>query len=433
MVMDDDVKDKVVAVVDNGLFLALAVRLAREFGHVLYHQPLPTTTPTVGDMVLGDGIEGIQQIERLYDHLDDIDLFVFPDILRSDLQVHLENLGKRVWGSRYADELELNRVRFRQLQAKIGLEYPVYQEIRGLSALRGYLEDYDDLFVKVSSRYRGSMETWHHTNIAHSRNMLDSLAMEFGAVQDEILFIVEEPVDSELEDGLDTFTVDGQFPEEVCQGYEIKNKGIIMSVRPWSEQPKQITDIAEALAPTIKQYRCRNFFSMEVRIKGECGICLEPTMRAPDPGIGAQMELIDNLGEIMWHGANGDLVQPKFNAKFAIQCAIIHDHAKEHWRTITVPEAHRDRVKLVDFCEVDGAHHLIPRAPFCEKIGWVVGTGDSLDAAIDQVMETTEALKDNPVAVQTESIVDALKEIQEAEKQNVEFSEQTVPAPEEAI
>src|SRR2546429_7239206 len=104
--------NKTVCVVDGGLYVSLAQRLAREFERVLYFCDVQQPFPKAGPAVIGDGIDGVERINELWKYRNVVDLWVFPDCSQADLQVELVRQGKLVWGSRFGSELELNRRKF---------------------------------------------------------------------------------------------------------------------------------------------------------------------------------------------------------------------------------------------------------------------------------------------------------------------------------
>lgn len=427
--------DATVCVMDLGLFTELAVRLSRDFSRVLYHVPWEAEFPLVNDRALGDGYEEIERIEDPLDPhiLPQIDLFIFPDIYRAGLQLHLESLGKMVWGSRRADQLELDRVGFKKLQEKLGLPVGPYEVVRGMTELREYLQDHEDVFVKASSEIRGSWETLHHQSMVQSGAELARRELKFWSVREQIEFVIEANLNAELESGIDRVWIDGERCEQAIQGYEIKGQGIFMAVQKYSEMPKEITGIVDALAPTLADHQCRNFVSLEIKIKDGKGYCIDPCLRAPNPGIGAEMEMIDNLGDVIIAGAQGKIVEPEYSKQFGVQCAVYHDYAEDAWKDLEIDPDVRRWFKLMDFCRVGQVESIIPRVPYGTKVGWLIGVGDTIDEVVDHVKENAEKLKGLAIDIRLDSMYDALKEIRLAEKQDVEFTDQPVPEPEIAL
>lgn len=438
--MNDDLSSKTVCFVDTGLFTELAVRLAPSFGRVLYWSQWEDEFPTVNNRVLGDGIHGITRISDPFDHVDETDLFVFPDIFRSGWQTHLESIGKRVWGGRKGERLELDRVWFRKFQKELGMNVPRHEVVQGISDLRTRLEDSGECYVKCSSRIRGSWETYHHYDFEQSEYFLDKKTVDLGGSKEQVKFLIEWPLDSTIETGGDTYCIDGEFPDTQLQGYEIKSKLILCSVNPRSELPEEVRECMEPLRGFLKEQRYRNFMSAEVKVETDGEInkayALDPCCRCPNPGIGVEMEMIANLPEIIWHGAAGEMVQPVMEYQFGIQAGLFHEHDKELWKQFRIPHEIKRWVKLMEFCkkdEEDDLWQIVPRPPHGEKIGWIIGVGNTIKEAARHVHGIAEAFKGTHVEARLESLKEAIEEIHEAESEGIEFTDQSVPEPESVV
>lgn len=426
-----EVSSKTVLCVDHGLFLPLAIKLAESFQRVLYYSPFEKGFPILNDCVLGDGYENVERVDDIWENLKDVDLFVFPDLQHSGLQLHLESLGKRVWGSREGDDLELRRSFLKKTQEKLGLEVPDYKTITGIANLRTYLKAYEDQFVKIS-RYRGVMETFHHLTYEQSQPILDHLAVMFGPLQNEVPFLVEGPIKTDIEVGYDGWCIDGEWPDTGLQGVEAKDKALIASVQEYKDMPEEVTSINEALSPVLKKYRYRNFLSTEIRVADK-PFLIDITTRAPSPGIEIHMELWRNLPEIIWHGANGEMIEPKATAQFGVECMIDHTGNEDRWRVLEIPKEAEPWVKLYSACKHNDLHCIPPFPHSHDTIGAVVGIGDTVEDAIAHLKSTVELLKDQPVSIHVDALYDILKDIHSAEKKGIEFSDQAVPEPEVAL
>ena len=335
-------------------------------------------------------------------------------------------MGKLVWGSREGDELETRRLWFRQLQKELGLPTPEYTVIRGITNLRAFLKDHGHCFVKATCKIRGSMETWEHFDIEQSEYHLDKLAVKLGGGKEQVQFMVEEPIDAEFETGFDTYCIDGQFSAVPIQGIEVKGKLILCSAQTKSKTPDFIDEAMGALSPILKEFRYRNFVSGEFRNE----ILNDPCCRAPNPGIGCEMEMIKNLGEVILAGANGELVEPEYEFEFGIQAAIFHDHEEDLWKQFRIPAELRRWIKLMEFCQVGEPYNIIPRPPHGQKIGWVVGVGHTIEEAAAHLQANTKELKEIHVEVKIEALEEAVKQARQAESEGVEFTHQDIPDPE---
>ena len=153
----DNLKNKTLLVYDQGSFLPLAQRLGKDFGKVLYFTPWKFTWPKFKDTRIGIGVEGVERVDSFFDHLDEADMLLFPNVGDGDLQVQLEACGYKIWGSRKGEELEQDRVATKNLLKKLKLPVGPYEVIKGMDKLRRYLKANENVYVKVDM-FRGDME-----------------------------------------------------------------------------------------------------------------------------------------------------------------------------------------------------------------------------------------------------------------------------------
>lgn len=416
-------------VCDKGLFLPVARRLSRDARKVSYWTPnLERSFPSV-QQAIGDGFGDIELAESFLSDLEDVDCFVFPDIGFADYQEHLVSLGKPVWGSRRGDSLELSRGKFLKTLEKLGLTVPPYEKVTGITNLAIFLEDKKDRWIKVS-KFRGDWETFHWRSGEEDGNVLDYYAMRFGPFREQISFYVFEPIDAEIEDGCDSWCVDGVFPEVVVHGMEAKDKAFIGTFQRYDDLPEEVRHINDAFGKVLDPYGYRNFFSSEVRITkdNEC-FFIDPTCRAGSPPSQVMTEMIANYAEVIWHGANGVLLNPESAARFGVQALCKTNRDKECWTYLKL-KGDMDRwLKSSDALGHEGMIALPPgdNATGCED--WLTGIGDTLAEAIKHLQHNVKQLPDG-CSCDCLSLAEILQEIESAEEAGMEFTDQPVPAPE---
>lgn len=437
--MSDDLSSKSVCVVDDGQFIEVAIRLTREFGKVYYHNPsLIEGFPTVAKNTIGKGFDGVFWVRDIWDIKDSVDLFVFLDCQNHGIQIELEKQGKRVIGSRKGDALENNRIEFKSVQERIGLHVPKHVVVNGLEELRQHLYGVDDRWVKFN-RYRGTFETEHHVNYELSKNWLNELASKLGPTDDDIRFLVEEPIRGKVEIGYDGFFF-GSFPKTTLFGIERKSKSYIGGVKNYSDLDERIVSVNEALSSELSKCGYRNFFSTEIRIAdGDenfpdgTPVLIEPTCRIPSPPFEAELEIYENIGALLWHGSKLEVIDPEIANQCAVICRISHDDAPEGWRSIQIPDEARRWVKLYDSIKKEDCYHIAPKPPHAKRIGGVVGIGDSIEDAIQHCHDVLEMIDDQPISSEFDSLTDALKAIISADEQSIEVSSKPIPEPETVV
>lgn len=276
-----DTKDVIACVVDHQIFLPWAQRLAREFKKVYYHTPVEKAFPKLADSIIGDGFSDIVRCDDPFDVMDEVDLWIFPDIGFSGLQLHLEKLGKPVWGSRSADSLEIHREKFLDMLKAVGLSVPPHTRVRGVGAMAEFLKDKEDKWVKMS-KYRGDFETFHWRNAKQDSGWPDFLRVKFGPLANEIPFVIADTIETEIEDGYDGYNVDGLFPKLAVHGIECKDRGYLCAVQDYDSLPEQVKAVNAAVAPVLRERRYRNKFSTEIRITEDDAYFIDTTCFSDD-------------------------------------------------------------------------------------------------------------------------------------------------------
>lgn len=416
-------------VVDNGWFPHIAQCLAAQMKKVFYCGPARTAMPRIADAVVGDGFEGMERVTDLWSVKDQCGLFVFPDIGFYGEQRELISQGLPVWGHHGADELETDKGLFLSTLKDLGMNVPPHQVIRGLTHLRDYLRDQEDLYIKVS-RWRGDWETFHWRNWTMDESALDCAAYRFGPVKDLILFYVFEPIDTEIEDGVDTWCVNGQWPKRVLHAMERKDKSLLGAMQDFADVAEPVRAVNEAIGPVLEKYGYAGAFSTEVRLNDRAWF-IDPTCRFGSPPSQLQTVLITNLPDVIWRGANGEVVEPESPEEIGAQVLITTDREKKEWATVELPEELRPWVKSAFSCQIDSVLRIAPN-PLENWAGWLVATGNTIAAVIETLKERKTMLPQGFDCDLT-SLCELLAELEVAEKKGVEITDQLIPEPETVL
>jgi hypothetical protein len=357
----------------------------------------------------------------MWEYVDSVDLWVFPDVYFADVQEQLVDMGKRVWGSRYGDDLELNRAKTKRLLKKLGLPVGGYEEITGTEDLKKYLKEHNDVWVKISSM-RGDFETFKSETFDLSEPKVAELEHKLGAKSKIVQFVVEDDLPDRVEIGYDGFTIDGNFPPVAMLCIEVKDLGALGRVRKYEDMPTPALQVNDALAPIFKNYQYRGFFSSEIRYgKDKKPFLIDPCCRAASPPSELYCEMFENWAEIMWEGADGEVVEPVPVAEYGCEIMIHSPWADHGWQAIKFPEKIRPFVKLRNHTRIDGVDYCVPQEVGLPEIGAVIGMGDSLDDAIEMAKENAGQVQGYYVDCQMESIDKGLEEIEHMKEMGLEF------------
>jgi hypothetical protein len=420
--MDESLKSKCCMVWDYGVWPELAVRLTREFGRVMYFSEWRQAFPKRNDFQVGVGVEGLERVENPWDHLDEVDLWIFPWLYNASEQRFLRSIGKLVWGNGGAEEAELDRWAFWQYRRQVGLPVTPTVRIVGLTALREHLQSVENKFVKTS-RFRGDDDTWEHTTYEASESHLDELKHDLGPIAETQEFLVEDPIKSEVEVGGDYYSINGQYPPIVSYGYEIKDACHIEKIVPYEELPAHLKNIDSRMSMIFESNKARGFYATEARIT-EQGVAYftDVTMRFPYPPGEGLIEAYDNWGEIMYYGAQGIVIPPRPLTTYFAIARIICPDSEKNWSTIVFPPELRQWIKFHDLTSVNGRAYVIPyRMIGWKAVGSLVGFGESVDDAIGVVRERAEYLKGYQLSTTEDQLDKAKDAISQGEELDISF------------
>lgn len=429
--------NKTICVVDSGQFVELARRLSRDFGRVLYHSPWQMSSPRLNFTCVGDGMEEIQRVNYLFEVIDKVDLFIFPSLFFWDVQLHLEKLGKRVWGSRKGESIELRRDTFKETIREAGLRIVPHEQIVGLQALEQYLEEHDDVWIKVDANLRGDTETWNSKNKLLSRWKLARLKTQWGPRADSIPFVVEKAITKATEAGYDGYNVDGHFPDHGLETLEIKDCGTVAHYKPSQSMSAAVRKVNEALAPFFSRNRYRNYWGTEIRVVSpEEFYFTDATCRQACPPGELYQEMFENLAEIFWYGAEGILVQPNCRWNYGIQCMVYSPASKDDWESFEVEKDAENLVKVAYASGAgDGKRHVPPDAVLLPEpdviIGSVIGMGNSVIEAVKAVARNAKKFKTYHAEVKLSAIPDAFNALEEGKRRGVRWTMDPLPTADE--
>jgi hypothetical protein len=131
----------------------------------------------------------------------------------------------------------------------------------------------------------------------------------------------------------------------------------------------------------------------------------DPCCRFGSPVSELELDLISNLPEIMWYGAEGVMVQPKYKAKFGCEVLIKSAWSPEKPMLIQFPEEYRNQIKLRYAAQFGSETWILPQNSG-EEVGAIVAYGNSLEECMDEVNEIGSQVKGTQLSVTTGSMDD---------------------------
>lgn len=414
-------------VFDTGMASVNAAMALREhFGRVLVFVPWVSSFPTSNLREIGQGIPGIERVDYFFDHVDEVDLFVCLDVNMGDVQKHLRKLGHAVWGSMKGDELELFRWTAKEYQKNVGLPVQPVRLIVGLDNLRVYLQQNEDKYIKYSQT-RGDDESWHHTTYLHSKSRLNDLQHRLGPFADIYEFIVEDPIPKAGEYGYDGINIRGKYPPTACFGYEKKDEGYCGVALPYSKLPKGAIEVNAKLAPLFEGYGYSGFYSSEIREKDKKPHLIDNTCRIPSPPGETYWKWIKNMAQVLWAGANGEVVDIEPIKPYVFEYILYSEQAARDPLAVEYPKEIEPYVALYNRTRVKGVDWIVPTDAHLVQIGGVFGFGDTIEEAQKQAKEHLDQVKADGLEVKDDAPAKIYETLKKAKKEGIYFGESPIP------
>ena len=379
-----------VAILDHGLNLELAFSLAREGYEVGYFCEWRGAFPESARNSIGEGFEEFERIGDLDEALDFSDTIICPDT-HSDAWVQIaRKLGKNVFGAGLSEMAEQDRSYFKNLLKRMQLPVNPYVDLEGTEALETFLRAHKDRYVKLDGEYRGDFETCHHADWETTRDeWWGSLLRRLGANSQDCPFLVEEPIKSECEIGVDQIVMDGQYLNPKLLGYEGKDAcylGVVVD-----KLPPKMEEINAKFAPMFREWKARTFQSTENRVtKDGTFFYTDITNRCPHPPFAVESQIFDNVGKAVVEAAAGRAVKLAARAKYGAALLVKSHDLDDGWvRNLKIPKELRPLVKLQNAVRRNGRISIIPKSFIaCTAIGM----GSTIKEARKQAEDVARAV-----------------------------------------
>lgn len=383
-----DLSRKTVLIYDaSGSYTHCAEVLVGAFGRVLYHSPWESGFAVPIPAMPGTGLDGVERCDEFFDALDETDLVVFTDVGHCDLQEWLRRQGMPVFGSGAGGKLEQDRVLLKSVCQRANIDCADHASIRGIDALREFLErEPGELYIKLSY-FRGLTETEHFESMLESRPWLDKLSLDAGPYVPE--FLLERPIDEKpcIEVGIDTFCAGGEFPSTIMWGYEAdKDNCYVGTIGPL---PERLQRLVGRLGPILRGYDYRGPLSTETRETEDKSYLIDLTCRMPEPPSSLKRFMVTNSAEVWWEAAHGRVVEEEFAAPVGVQIVWKSIDGQEHPLAVNV--GRMDRVTIHGHCVFDGQHYAVS-PPKLEEMGGACGLGDTAAEALRDAIDAADSI-----------------------------------------
>ena len=383
--------EKKVRVVDNGLFIGLAQRLAEDFKEVEYYVRGKKDYPCIRENLIGKGVSGITRIDSMWDDWESVDLWCFFDVGDGDVQEKLRKLGKRVFGTGRSERMEQDRLWFMGQMGKLGLPVPRFEAVTGMDNLVALLKAVKNKWVKVSE-FRGDCETFHHKTYMKSMSQLDLLAHNLGGYRNHMQFLVFDDIPG-CEPGWEWYMCQGDYTPIGTLGYEDKGKGYVGKVLPIDQMPAPIVAWNEKIAKLQISFGINGMLSHECRMDERDNLLygIDPCMRGGSPVSEMLAKRDKNFGEIVWKIGGGEMVTADPIKQYSAEIIVKSTLLTSCWTPINFPESYKDKLIFRNICVLDGQMQCIS-GPGSMTIGAAIGFGDTKEEAEAEALDAAQHL-----------------------------------------
>lgn len=416
-----ETKDVVCMFVDSGLFAEIAVQASNHFKHLYFYNPSQINPfPSSKDVTIGTGFENITVIQNFEDYKGSCDLFWYPDIFQGAQQEELKSQGFPVWGLGETEWLERDRFKANEWQKKSGLPTPERIKVVGIDEARKLPKGWH---LKIND-FRDDAETFKKLGNPLMESFWDKLSLTLGHRKNTYEFMAEKDIPDAVEAGVDIYTVNGKYPKFGLCGIEEKGAGYAGKITLLDGLPPSLKKVNDELKKVFTEEKTKTNFSTEVRVtEDQNGYLIDPCMRLGNPPHQSEMEIIGNMPEIAWAGANGDLVEPEIKARYCAQTTMTSEFAEEGEIAFEIPEKIKQFVKIKNVCKNDGTYYFIQnKGSKINTVGSIIGLGNTLDEAIKNCKENASQVKAFGLEIDIYALDDLKKEIIKSYKYGINLS-----------
>lgn len=415
-----------VLVIDNALFPAIAEVLGRSFRKAYYYSEYVGAFPRDAETAVGEGLENVTRVYDLWKCIGDLDkehsLIVFPDVFYGGMCEFLRDLGYRCWGAGRDEKLELDRRWCKEQMAEHKIPVGDYWNVQGTEGLKALLKRKPGLYSKGRyARVRHDTESKGVKSFDLCEGWFDKLEQKLGRRKAQTEFVVEAPLNPAVEIGSNRYCIGGRFPEKSDVALEVKGDALISHVVDSEDFPTQLSAVDDILVEQGylgDQYR--QFFTVETRVdEAGIGFPIDPCCRFGRPMVGTVLYNILNLAEVMWEGADGNLVEPKYRDEYVVELMIECPSVETQGAVLEFPDSIARFVFLSDVCVSKGKRTVLPAD--ISNVGSVVAGGDTLDEAIALVKKRAKLIEGDNLVMHTESLDTAVEQIGLCAKHGVRF------------
>jgi hypothetical protein len=348
--------------------------------------------PKYKDYAIGHGFENLKKVGKngnpllFWDHVADAQCVVNMDVHMNDALEFIKKIypEKSVFGAGRGEKIEADRIFLKKMIDALGLDQVPHRVIKGLTALKEYVGNNPDKYVKLNI-WRGDAESFHAKSLEFNKADFLKLEMTLGPGAEEMLFVVEDMIDAVAEIGYDGSFNGFDYADKCFVGIEYLKNLYVSRVFNYEEIPAPIGDTMEALAPVLEKLDFRGFISTEERIVSlNKHFLIDICSRAPSPLSALYPVFVKNFPE--WIYKTG-LRQPcplDIDVKYVGAFALSSLRGKEEYLPIEIKPKNRDKIRFQSVTSHAGKLYGVPGN---DIIATLVAGGDTKEEVLEKIKD----------------------------------------------
>lgn len=341
----DKMKPLKILMYDLGLFTAHAIALGEAGNMLKYYTPWPSAYPSFDEFAPGIGFPNVEKILYFWNNLDWCDMVFIPEVGLGDIADQCRRLGKPTFGSSIeGDSLEQNRELMRKIQKRINLPVQQTDLVKGIPALREFLKNNPDKYVKTDI-FRKEIESFYCRTYDEVKLYLDTLEVALGPFSEEVGFMVEEKIGDSSEPGYDCLYWGNGWVTPQLWGFEVSKTSYLGKYV--DVLPPPLKEVQDALTPLLKKIKYRGAQSVEIKVTRDGKpYLLDICSRFPAPLSTLYTLSIKNYTEVLWNIANGKEVKIEPLGKYVAALPLSSSVGEEQYVELDIPEKYKKYVKV---------------------------------------------------------------------------------------
>ncbi len=144
------------------------------------------------------------------------------------------------------------------------------------------------------------------------------------------------------------------------------------------------------------------------------------TGRLPNPPYQLHLDLIKNLGEIMYYGAQGEMIEPEFADNYGVVAIFKSPTAEQFNLPIKVPDKFKKSIKVMNLA-IESGEYVALNINKIDECGAVTGIGKTIWEARDNCEKIAQEVKADGLVIDVPSKEDIEYKIEEMKEYKIQF------------